>query len=294
MAANVEAAADGFDALSLEYNPSNRLGFYKRRVELFEKFREREQQRVEEARKAGVVIKVVLPDGAVKEAIKGATTPLDVANEISKSLAKRVLVAKVDGAAWDAFRPLEGDCALQLLTWDDPDGKEVRAPPIAGAAAGRRASRARAAPLALARRAGARGACGPAPACDGGPDEGALGWPGGCMEEPTGLAGTKNTPQPALAPLAPPLAQTFWHSSAHVLGEALEMEFGVDLTIGPALEEGFYYDCYMGDKARPFWGGGCRVQGVGCGARAVGGAWARAPASVAAGRGGRAKGVVGG
>jgi hypothetical protein len=35
-----------------------------------------------------------------------------------------------------------------------------------------------------------------------------------------------------------------------VLGEALEMEFGVDLTIGPALEEGFYYDCYMGDKVR--------------------------------------------
>lgn len=33
-----------------------------------------------------------------------------------------------------------------------------------------------------------------------------------------------------------------------MLGEALEMEFGVDLTIGPALEEGFYYDCYMGEK----------------------------------------------
>lgn len=42
--------------------------------------------------------------------------------------------------------------------------------------------------------------------------------------------------------------QTFWHSSAHVLGQVLELEFGVDLTIGPALEEGFYYDCYMGDK----------------------------------------------
>lgn len=26
------------------------------------------------------------------------------------------------------------------------------------------------------------------------------------------------------------------------------MEFGVDLTIGPALEEGFYYDCFMGDR----------------------------------------------
>ncbi len=45
--------------------------------------------------------------------------------------------------------------------------------------------------------------------------------------------------------------QTFWHSSAHVLGQVLELEFGVDLTIGPALEEGFYYDCYMGDKVRP-------------------------------------------
>jgi threonyl-tRNA synthetase len=42
--------------------------------------------------------------------------------------------------------------------------------------------------------------------------------------------------------------QAFWHSSAHVLGQSLELEFGVDLTIGPALEEGFYYDCYMGDK----------------------------------------------
>ena len=42
--------------------------------------------------------------------------------------------------------------------------------------------------------------------------------------------------------------QTYWHSSAHVLGQALELEYGVDLTIGPAIEEGFYYDCFMGDK----------------------------------------------
>ena len=33
-----------------------------------------------------------------------------------------------------------------------------------------------------------------------------------------------------------------------MLGEALELEFGVDLTIGPALEEGFYYDCFAGDR----------------------------------------------
>ena len=44
------------------------------------------------------------------------------------------------------------------------------------------------------------------------------------------------------------LAQTFWHSSAHVLGEALEACFGAKLTIGPALEEGFYYDCFLGER----------------------------------------------
>lgn len=42
--------------------------------------------------------------------------------------------------------------------------------------------------------------------------------------------------------------QTFWHSSSHVLGEALESLYGVRLTIGPAVEEGFYYDCYYGSK----------------------------------------------
>ena len=41
--------------------------------------------------------------------------------------------------------------------------------------------------------------------------------------------------------------QTFWHSSSHILGQALELEFGVDLTIGPSIEEGFYYDCFLED-----------------------------------------------
>jgi len=38
----------------------------------------------------------------------------------------------------------------------------------------------------------------------------------------------------------------FWHSSAHILGEALEHLYGCRLTIGPPLKGGFYYDCYMG------------------------------------------------
>lgn len=38
----------------------------------------------------------------------------------------------------------------------------------------------------------------------------------------------------------------FWHSSAHMLGEALEHLYGCRLTIGPPLAGGFYYDSYMG------------------------------------------------
>lgn len=42
---------------------------------------------------------------------------------------------------------------------------------------------------------------------------------------------------------------TFWHSSAHLLAEALEAIFpGTKFGIGPAIENGFYYDIDLGDK----------------------------------------------
>ena len=40
--------------------------------------------------------------------------------------------------------------------------------------------------------------------------------------------------------------ETFWHSSAHVLGLALENKYGAHLCVGPAIEDGFYYDVYLG------------------------------------------------
>ena len=43
---------------------------------------------------------------------------------------------------------------------------------------------------------------------------------------------------------------TFWHSSAHLMAEALEALYpGVKLGIGPAIENGFYYDIDTGDRA---------------------------------------------
>ena len=42
---------------------------------------------------------------------------------------------------------------------------------------------------------------------------------------------------------------TFWHSSAHLMAEALEALYpGVKLGIGPAIENGFYYDVDLGDR----------------------------------------------
>jgi threonyl-tRNA synthetase len=42
---------------------------------------------------------------------------------------------------------------------------------------------------------------------------------------------------------------TFWHSSAHLMAEAVESMFpGVKFWVGPALEKGFYYDMDLGDK----------------------------------------------
>ena len=43
--------------------------------------------------------------------------------------------------------------------------------------------------------------------------------------------------------------ETFWHSSAHLMAEALEALYpGVKFGAGPALENGFYYDIDLGDR----------------------------------------------
>lgn len=110
------------------------------------------------------MIKVTFPDGAVREYESGVTA-LDIAKSISEGLARKVLSAKVDNEVWDAFRPIDHDVHLQLLTWDDKDGQK-----------------------------------------------------------------------------------TMWHSSAHLMAEALESLFpGVKFGIGPAIDNGFYYDIDLGE-----------------------------------------------
>jgi threonyl-tRNA synthetase len=111
------------------------------------------------------MIKITFPDGQVREFETGIT-PYQVALQISEGLARNVLAAKLNGEVVDSSTPIDADAVLQLLTWNDEDGKK-----------------------------------------------------------------------------------TFWHSSAHLLAEAIESIFpGTKFGIGPAIENGFYYDIDLGDQ----------------------------------------------
>jgi threonyl-tRNA synthetase len=70
------------------------------------------------------MIHITLPDGSVREYEAGVSA-LDVAKSISEGLARKVLAAEVNGEVIDAFRPLNQDVSLKLLTWDDQGGKST-------------------------------------------------------------------------------------------------------------------------------------------------------------------------
>ncbi|PSR53019.1 threonine--tRNA ligase [Adhaeribacter arboris] len=111
------------------------------------------------------MINITLPDGSVKQ-YEAGVTGYEIAADISEGLARNVLAAKVNNEIVEANRPINQDATVQLLTWNDAEGKA-----------------------------------------------------------------------------------TYWHSSAHLLAEALESLYpGVQFGIGPAIENGFYYDIDLGDR----------------------------------------------
>uniref|UniRef100_A0A8B9ZZV1 threonine--tRNA ligase n=1 Tax=Anas zonorhyncha TaxID=75864 RepID=A0A8B9ZZV1_9AVES len=110
-------------------------------------------------------IKIILTDGKTVEGESWKTTPYQLAVGISQGLASNAVIAKVNGELWDLDRPLEGDCTLELLMFDNEEAQAV-----------------------------------------------------------------------------------YWHSSAHILGEAMEGYYGGCLCYGPPIENGFYYDMYIEDR----------------------------------------------
>uniref|UniRef100_A0A8C4H9G8 threonine--tRNA ligase n=1 Tax=Dicentrarchus labrax TaxID=13489 RepID=A0A8C4H9G8_DICLA len=133
------------------------------RLTLYTKLKtEHEALMAERATNNSRAIKVTLPDGKVVDAESWKTTPYQVACGISQGLADNTVIAKVNNGVWDLDRPLEDDCSLQLLKFDDEEAQAV-----------------------------------------------------------------------------------YWHSSAHILGEAMEKVYGGCLCYGPPIENGFYYDMFL-------------------------------------------------
>ncbi|KAJ1872803.1 threonyl-tRNA synthetase [Coemansia sp. RSA 990] len=131
--------------------------FIEHRNRIFDELFQKQQEEIANKPREDIVI--TLPDGSTRDGKSWETTPMDIANGISKSLAKRLVIAKVDNVLWDTLRPLEASCKLELLDFESEEAKMV-----------------------------------------------------------------------------------YWHSSAHVLGEACELHFGCHLCNGPPIENGFYYD----------------------------------------------------
>ncbi len=110
-------------------------------------------------------IRITFPDGKEKTYPLG-TTGAEIAAGISRTLGQKALAAKVNGVVQDLSMPIETDAQIEILTWEDAEGKAV-----------------------------------------------------------------------------------LWHSSAHLLAEAVESLFpGVKFGIGPPIESGFYYDIDFGER----------------------------------------------
>ncbi|XP_007890405.2 threonine--tRNA ligase 1, cytoplasmic [Callorhinchus milii] len=155
---------DDGDAKKSELDPWP--DYINKRLELYNKLKaENDTILAERAAKDSKPITVTLPDGKQVEGESWKSTPYQIACGISQGLADNTVVAKVNGVVWDLDRPLEDDCILALLKFDDEEAKTV-----------------------------------------------------------------------------------YWHSSAHILGEAMERIYGGCLCYGPPIENGFYYDMYLEEE----------------------------------------------
>lgn len=195
-----------------EFRVQENPEFLATRAAIFDRFLAASEAAVEE--RAEEAIQITLPDGTVKTGVAFKTSPYDVALSIAKGLADSIIIARVVYT-----RRLEDDLivACDNDEEDKPSGEgEDSGVPSAIAAAS----------LAAAANSSTAGEL----------------W---------------DITRPLVGDCTLKLLKfdsedgktVFWHSSAHLLGAALESVLGCHLTIGPALQNGFYYDAYMGNTS---------------------------------------------
>uniref|UniRef100_A0A671XZF9 threonine--tRNA ligase n=1 Tax=Sparus aurata TaxID=8175 RepID=A0A671XZF9_SPAAU len=134
-------------------------GYIPERLSLYEELKKESDALLAKKARDSKPITVELPDGRKVDGKAWLTTPYQLACDISQGLADNAVISRVNGELWDLDRPLEQDCSLEILRFDNEDAQAV-----------------------------------------------------------------------------------YWHSSAHILGEAMERFYGGCLCYGPPIENGFYYD----------------------------------------------------
>lgn len=70
------------------------------------------------------MIKITLPDGAVREYPKGSTGT-QIAAGISEGLARVAIAIEVNGQTQELYRTVETDASIRIFTWNDTEGKNV-------------------------------------------------------------------------------------------------------------------------------------------------------------------------
>ena len=76
------------------------------------------------AQKTSDKMTITFPDGNKREYARG-TTRMEIAESISKSLAKASVAVSVNDNLWDLKRPIEGDAQLNIIKRDDEAGLEL-------------------------------------------------------------------------------------------------------------------------------------------------------------------------
>jgi threonyl-tRNA synthetase len=69
-------------------------------------------------------VQIKFPDGSVKP-FESGTTGYEIAKSISPRLAKEAIAIKVDGNVRDLSYPVPEDAPVQILTFNDPEGRQV-------------------------------------------------------------------------------------------------------------------------------------------------------------------------
>jgi len=69
-------------------------------------------------------MKIIFPDGNQKE-FESGITGMQIAEGISKGLAKEALAVEVNGEVWDLNRPLQENASFKILKWADDGGKHA-------------------------------------------------------------------------------------------------------------------------------------------------------------------------